>query len=110
VAPSVPLERGDVAVFDRAYSSFAWYTSLDDKGVFFVTRQKSNAHYSVTERRDTSGHENILCDNRAVRQFVAVYVTELQVHRLNPMTGEAEITAETCVDNRRDPRCFACPH
>jgi putative transposase len=62
VAPSVPLERGDVAVFDRGYNSFAWYKSLDDKGVFFVTRQKSNACYAVTERRDTARFENISSD------------------------------------------------
>ena len=62
MAPSVPLDRGDVAVFDRGYNSFAWYKSLDDKGVFFVTRQKSNARYAVTERRDTSRFENISSD------------------------------------------------
>ncbi|OGX32618.1 MAG: hypothetical protein A2787_07780 [Omnitrophica WOR_2 bacterium RIFCSPHIGHO2_01_FULL_48_9] len=59
IAPSIPLERGDVAVFDRGYNSFDWYKSLDDKGVFFVTRQKSNAHYKIIERRDTSRFENI---------------------------------------------------
>ena len=62
MAPSIPLERGDVAVFDRGYNSFDWYKSLDDKGVFFVTRQKDNARYNVVERRDTSHFENILCD------------------------------------------------
>ncbi len=39
IAPSVPLERGDVASFDRGYPSQIWHKTLDDKGVFFVTRQ-----------------------------------------------------------------------
>jgi len=34
VAPSIPLEKGDVAIFDRAYTNFEWYKTLDDKGVF----------------------------------------------------------------------------
>ena len=62
IAPSIPLERGDVAVFDRGYNSFDWYKSLNDKGVFFVTRQKNNAHYKIIERRDTSRFENISSD------------------------------------------------
>jgi len=52
VAPSIPLEKGDVAIFDKGYTDFSWYKSLDDKGVFFVTRIKRNAHYRVTERKD----------------------------------------------------------
>ena len=53
VAPSIPLEKGDVAIFDKGYTDFNWYTSLDDKGVFFVTRIKKNAYYKVTERKDS---------------------------------------------------------
>ncbi|MBU4590332.1 MAG: IS4 family transposase [Candidatus Omnitrophica bacterium] len=52
IAPSIPLEKGDVAIFDKGYTDFSWYKSLDDKGVFFVTRIKRNAHYRVTERKD----------------------------------------------------------
>lgn len=52
IAPSIPLEKGDVAIFDKGYTDFSWYKSLDDKGVFFVTRIKQNAHYRVTERKD----------------------------------------------------------
>lgn len=62
VAPSIPLERGDVAIFDRGYSSFLWFKELDDKGVFFVTRLKKNAYYTVTERKDVSKYKNIYSD------------------------------------------------
>ncbi|HDP16472.1 MAG TPA: IS4 family transposase [Candidatus Omnitrophica bacterium] len=52
IAPSIPLDKGDVAIFDKGYTNFAWYKSLDDKGVFFVTRIKRNAHYTVSDRKD----------------------------------------------------------
>ena len=60
--PFIPLERGDIAVFDMGYTNFSWYKSLDDKGVIFVTRIKKNAVYSVVERRDVSRFKSILAD------------------------------------------------
>jgi len=62
IAPAVPLERGDVAIFDRAYTDFQWYKALDDKGVYFVTRLKKNAYYRVVGRRNTAHLENIYSD------------------------------------------------
>ena len=62
VAPSVPLESGDVAIFDRGYTDFRWYKTIDDKGVYFVTRTKRNVQYRVTECRDTSRFKYILPD------------------------------------------------
>jgi len=62
VAPSIPLEKGDVAIFDRGYTDFSWYKVLDDKGVFFVTRMKRNAQYWVTKRKDVSRFDYIYSD------------------------------------------------
>ena len=62
IAPSIPLERGDVAIFDKGYTDFKWYKSLDDKGVFFVTRLKKNAYYQVMERKDVTSLKNIYSD------------------------------------------------
>ena len=62
VAPSIPLDKGDVAIFDRGYTDFSWYNSLDDKGVIFVTRTKRNAHYGIVERKDVSRFKYILSD------------------------------------------------
>ena len=62
VAPSIPLERGDVAIFDKGYTDFAWYKSLDAKGVIFVTRIKRNAQYDVAERKDVSRFKHIYSD------------------------------------------------
>lgn len=62
VAPSIPLEKGDVAIFDKGYTDFSWYRVLDDKGVIFVTRMKQNAHYRAIERKDVSRLKNIFSD------------------------------------------------
>ncbi len=59
----IPLERNDVVVFDRGYTDFAWYRSLVDKGVFFVTRLKKNADYRVVERRSVKHLKNIYSDH-----------------------------------------------
>ena len=62
VAPEIPVKRGDVVVVDRGYTDFRWFKELDDKGAFFVTRLKRNAHYSITERRDVGAFKNIYSD------------------------------------------------
>ncbi|OGX01255.1 MAG: hypothetical protein A3I73_06155 [Omnitrophica bacterium RIFCSPLOWO2_02_FULL_45_16] len=59
---SIPLENGDVAIFDMGYTDFSWFKSLDDKGVIFVTRVKKNAVCSVIEQRDVSKSKYILSD------------------------------------------------
>lgn len=63
IAPRIPLERGDVAVFDRGYNNLDWYKSIDDKGVYFVTRLKDNADFKVIERRPVQHLKNIYSDH-----------------------------------------------
>lgn len=58
----IPLERNDVAVFDRAYNSYDWYRSLVDKGIIFVTRLKKNADYKVIQRRSVKHLKDIYSD------------------------------------------------
>ena len=62
-ALSIPLEKGDVAVFDRAYNKLSWLKSLDAKGVFFVTRLKKNSSYKVKERKPTKHLKCIYSDH-----------------------------------------------
>ncbi|MFH0772180.1 MAG: IS4 family transposase [Candidatus Omnitrophota bacterium] len=92
VAPSIPLERGDVAIFDRGYTDFEWYKTLDDKGVYFVTRMKKNAYYQVAVRNDTSHHKNIYSDQ--IIQLKGFYSKQKFPHKLrrirswDPETGK----------------------
>ncbi len=61
-ALSIPFEKDDVVVFDRGYNKFEWLKALDNAGVFFVTRLKTNSQYRVLERFDVSSHPNITSD------------------------------------------------
>lgn len=63
VAYSIPLERGDVAIFDRGYSSLRWHKMLDDKGVFFVTRHMSHAVYILIKKCRCDRSKNIYADH-----------------------------------------------
>jgi putative transposase len=49
--------KGSIAVFDKGYSDYAWLKSLDDRGVYFVTRARSNIDVTlIEEQRDTKGN------------------------------------------------------
>jgi len=95
VAPAIPLEKGDVVVFDKAYNDLNWLKSLDDKGVYFVTRLKKNANYQVTERRTTKGHKNISSDQSIkLKGFYSKqkYPSELRrIRSRDPETGKAVV-------------------
>ena len=40
LARRLDLPGGSLVVFDRGYTDYAWYTQLNSKGIYFVTRQK----------------------------------------------------------------------
>jgi hypothetical protein len=92
VAPSIPWERGDVAIFDKGFTDFLWYKNLDDKGVFFVTRQKDNARYTIVERRPTTHLKDIYSDQ--IIQLKGFYSKQKYPYRLrrirskDPETGK----------------------
>lgn len=57
------LPKGSIAVFDKGYSDYAWLKSLDDRGVHFVTRARSNIDVTlIRECADTTG--NVTFDRR----------------------------------------------
>ncbi len=62
IAPLIPLERGDVVVFDKGYNRFEWFQSLDNTGITFVTRLKCNYQYRVLERNDVTRQTTITSD------------------------------------------------
>jgi hypothetical protein len=47
VARLLALAPDSVVVFDRGYTDYALFAEWDDRGVWFVTRMKSNARYAV---------------------------------------------------------------
>jgi len=51
-----------IVVMDRAYTDYSWFNALNDKGIFFVIRQKRNATYRIIERRDVIKSTNAALD------------------------------------------------
>jgi len=59
----VNLPKGSIVAFDRGYADYSWFQELTNKGVFFVSRLKSNASFRVVERRNvTNKNSGVTCD------------------------------------------------
>ena len=66
VGRTLDLPAESIVVMDRAYNDYSWFNALNDKGIFFVTRQKSNALYRVVERHKVLKHKGLTCDQTIV--------------------------------------------
>lgn len=49
-------------VFDRGYVDYAWLNDLNQTGVYFVTRTKTNCKFKVVESRPTDRTRGHMCD------------------------------------------------
>ena len=56
------FNKGDVVTIDRGYTDFKLFVTYCNTGIYFVTRLKKNADYSVIERKDVSFYGNITSD------------------------------------------------
>jgi len=54
--------KGSIVAIDKAYNDYRWYKSLTDKGIYFVTRLKSNAKYRTVSRRPVLKQKGLTCD------------------------------------------------
>jgi hypothetical protein len=62
IAPSIPFDQGDVVTFDRGYLDFGYLKSLDNKGINYIIRLRSDSAYKIVERNETN-NPNILSDH-----------------------------------------------
>jgi IS4 transposase len=62
VARTLQFEPGTVLVMDRGYHDYAWFAELTRRGVFFVSRPRSNDCYRVLDSRPVRDGSNIVCD------------------------------------------------
>lgn len=62
VAQTLRFPAGTILVIDRGYVDYAWFASLLQAGVFFVTRLKANAVYTVLGIREVPAHRGIVRD------------------------------------------------
>jgi putative transposase len=64
VARSLQFNKGSMVAVDRAYTDYSWYNTLNDNGIYFVSRQKSNARYRVIERHSVNKKQGFTSDQR----------------------------------------------
>ena len=62
VAKTLRFAPGTVLVIDRGYVDYGWFAALTLQGVFFVTRLKANAVYTVVGTREVPAHRRIVKD------------------------------------------------
>lgn len=62
VAQSLSLPKGSIVVADRGFVDYALFGRWHSEGVWFVSREKGNANYTVIEERPTPEHGTILKD------------------------------------------------
>lgn len=67
---TLSFPKGSIVACDRGYTDYTWYKQLTDKGIFFVSRLKSNAKYTVVKRRKVSRKQGLSSDQTI--QFVAL--------------------------------------
>lgn len=63
---NLPLEKGSIIVFDRAYIDYEWWAKLNNDGIFFVSRVKSNQNIFVIGQHKTKLEKNILADETVI--------------------------------------------
>ena len=57
---------GSIVAIDRGYTDFQWYNQLNNKGIFFVTRLKSNASYKVVKRHPVLKNKGLTSDQTII--------------------------------------------
>jgi hypothetical protein len=58
----IPLESGDIVAFDRGYTRYSWFANLCSERIYFVTRMKSNATYTVVKTNSVGNSKTLLSD------------------------------------------------
>lgn len=62
VGRTVDFPKGSIVAIDKGYNDYAWYNQLTTKGIFFVTRMKTNAKYRVVERHSVLSSKGVTSD------------------------------------------------
>lgn len=85
-AKTLTLPRGSMAVFDRGFTDYGWYQALTEKGIFFVTRLKSNALVEPLRKRPGRKAQGITQDRQIRLGDIAEPLRMVCYH--DPETGK----------------------
>jgi len=92
IARQLTLPKGSIAVFDRGYSEFAWFKTLDDTGIYFVTRRRANTLYEVIERRQAGAGDGIVSDE--IVRFTGAQAVKRGMPELRLVTFDCPLTGK----------------
>jgi hypothetical protein len=62
IARGLSFPKGSIVVIDRGYTDYELFGKWTEEGVYFITRQKENADYTVVEERRLLESRNVLKD------------------------------------------------
>ncbi len=62
IGRTLAFPTGSIVAMDRGYIDYAWFNQLTNKGVYFVTRLKSNASYKVVEHHPVQKNKGLVSD------------------------------------------------
>ena len=62
VGRTLQFPKGSIVAIDKGYNDYTWYNQLTDKGIFFVTRLKTNAKYRTVSRRSVLKSKGLTSD------------------------------------------------
>jgi hypothetical protein len=80
IARKVPLPPGSIVTMDRGYNDYKLFASWTEEGVFFVTRMKNNADFTVIGENTIPATGNVLRDQLV--QFNGFYAQKKCPHIL----------------------------
>jgi IS4 transposase len=80
IAQSLSFPKGSIVVIDRGYVDYTLFARWKEEGVWFVSRQKGNANYTVIEERPVPTHRSIVAD-----QLIALNVYYSKKHYPHPL-------------------------
>lgn len=92
VGRTLQFPKGSIVAVDRGYNDYGWYNQLTEKGVFLVTRLKSNAKTRIVERRPVLAGKGLTSDH--IIEFTGVQTAKkcpVQLRRIgyrDPETGK----------------------
>jgi len=109
VAASLKLAKGSIVTEDRAYTDYGWFAQLQQNGVSFVTRQKTNAVYKVIHRSPVNKKQGLCSDQTIMLAGTKGHLCPYPLRRIgyrDPktkkhyvfLTNNFELSAKTIAD------------
>jgi Transposase DDE domain/Domain of unknown function (DUF4372) len=84
IGRTLSFPAGSIVAIDRGYTDYQWYNQLNNKGIFFVTRLKSNASYKVIKRHPVLKNKGLTSDQTIILTGIgAIKDCPIQLRRIS---------------------------